>query len=174
MGRPRCDPIDVAGVLDALACGRTTPFQAYREYASTAARPYARASWEGILKQARQSGQDCPHGVLAVTPLRQAQRELDPASLDAASDAYWEQFLRIKSRILTTVADNASLRVKGARSSYATRSRHHKNPAARSNRPRHRLRRYASATSCREGRTRSRTDPRSSCSDYRKLRNPAR
>jgi CRISP-associated protein Cas1 len=113
MGRPRCDPIDVNEVLDALSRGRTTPFQAYREYASTAARPYARESWEGILKQARQSGQDCPHGVLAVTPLGQAQRELDPASLDAASDAYWEQFLRIKSRVLTTVHDNASLRVKG-------------------------------------------------------------
>ena len=45
--------------------------------------------------------------------------------------------------------------------------------AARSNRPRRRLRRYASATPCREGRTRSRTGPRNSCYDYRKLRNPA-
>src|ERR1700677_1057607 len=113
MGRPRCDPIDVPTVLSALASGRLTPFHAYREYAATAARPYARASWEGILKQARRSRQDCPHSVLAVTPLGQAQRELDPASLDAASDAYWEQFLRIKSRVLTTVHDNASLRVKG-------------------------------------------------------------
>jgi hypothetical protein len=52
MGRPRCDPIDVAGVLDALASGRVTPFHAYREYAATAARPYARSSWEvwfGVL-----------------------------------------------------------------------------------------------------------------------------
>jgi hypothetical protein len=53
MGRPRCDPIDVAGVLDALASGRTTPLQAYREYASTAARPYARSSWQGIIDRAR-------------------------------------------------------------------------------------------------------------------------
>jgi hypothetical protein len=50
---------------------------------------------------------------LAVTPLRQAQGEFDPATLDTASDAYWEKFLRIKPRVLTTVADNASLRVKG-------------------------------------------------------------
>jgi hypothetical protein len=113
MGRPRCDPIDVATVLDALSRGRTTPFQAYREYASTAARPYARASWEGILKLARRSRQDCPYNVLAVTPLRQAQDELDPASLDIASDTHWERFLRVKPRVLTTVHDNASLRVKG-------------------------------------------------------------
>jgi hypothetical protein len=46
-GRPRCDPFDVAAVLDALAVGRLTRFHAYREYAATPARPYARAGWEG-------------------------------------------------------------------------------------------------------------------------------
>jgi CRISPR/Cas system-associated endonuclease Cas1 len=113
MGRPRCDPIDVAGVLDVLASGRLTPFHAYREYAATAARPCARASWEGILKQARQSGPDCPHSVLAATPLQQARGELEPASLDIASDTHWERFLRVKPRVLATVHDNANLRVKG-------------------------------------------------------------
>jgi hypothetical protein len=53
MGRPRCDPIDVAGVLDALALGNVTLLAAYRNYASTAARPYARSSWQGIIDRAR-------------------------------------------------------------------------------------------------------------------------
>jgi hypothetical protein len=43
MGRPLCDPLDVAAVLDALAVGRLARFHAYREYVASAARPYARA-----------------------------------------------------------------------------------------------------------------------------------
>jgi hypothetical protein len=46
MGRPRCDPIDVNSVLLALAAGGTM-LHLYRDYASTAARPYAQASLGG-------------------------------------------------------------------------------------------------------------------------------
>lgn len=65
-GRPRCDPIDYASVLAALEAGnseasttgqagadplatRLLMMQLYRAYASVAARPYARASWEGMI-----------------------------------------------------------------------------------------------------------------------------
>jgi CRISPR-associated protein Cas1 len=39
--------------------------------------------------------------------------EYDDASLDEASDVHWSKFLQVKPRVLTTAADNASLRVKG-------------------------------------------------------------
>jgi hypothetical protein len=55
MGRPRCDPIDVKSVLSALADGGTM-LHLYRDYASTAARPYARASWEIAVRRAQRLG----------------------------------------------------------------------------------------------------------------------
>jgi hypothetical protein len=63
MSRPRCDPIDVDATLRALAekgCGLTGGSRdagvlrrLYADYASVAAWPYARASWEGMLRQAQ-------------------------------------------------------------------------------------------------------------------------
>jgi CRISPR associated protein Cas1 len=49
----------------------------------------------------------------ALTGLGSADPEPDNASLDAASDAYWVESLQVKSRVLATIYDNASLRVKG-------------------------------------------------------------
>jgi Protein of unknown function (DUF3800) len=62
MSRPRCDPIDIAATLAALStkgCGLTGGSRdagvlrrLYADYASVAARPYARASWEKALRAA--------------------------------------------------------------------------------------------------------------------------
>jgi len=63
MTKPRCDPIDIQATLNVLAeraCelvgARRDPAtlrQLYANYASVAARPYARASWEKALRAAQ-------------------------------------------------------------------------------------------------------------------------
>src|SRR5271165_6842157 len=50
MARPRCDPFDAAAIIAAIGKGETTPLRAYQDYAATAARPYARASFEIYLR----------------------------------------------------------------------------------------------------------------------------
>ena len=50
MGRPRCDPFDAAAIIAAIGKGETTPLRAYQAYASTAARPYARSTFEIYLR----------------------------------------------------------------------------------------------------------------------------
>ena len=50
MGRPRCDQFDAAAIIDAISKGETTPLRAYRDYAATAARPYARSTFEIYLR----------------------------------------------------------------------------------------------------------------------------
>jgi hypothetical protein len=62
MGKSRCDPIDYRARLGALAehgSGLIGPDRdaaalrrLYADYASVAARPYARASWEMLLRMA--------------------------------------------------------------------------------------------------------------------------
>jgi hypothetical protein len=52
MSRPRCDPIDTAAVAKALGEG-VPARRLYAEYASVAARPYARSSWEQLVKGAK-------------------------------------------------------------------------------------------------------------------------
>ena len=53
MGRPRCDPFDANAIALAIETGETTPLRAYEAYASVAARPYARSSWEVLLKNCK-------------------------------------------------------------------------------------------------------------------------
>src|ERR1700691_3644193 len=103
MGRPRCDPIDVAGVLDALASGNITLLAAYRDYASTAARPYARSSWQGIIDRARRGAGPIEKYIDQSLHPHSLNSEYDDASLDEASDAHWSKFLQVKPRVLTTV-----------------------------------------------------------------------
>jgi hypothetical protein len=50
MGRRRCDPFDAAAIIAAIRKGETTPLRAYQDYAATAARPYARATFEIYLQ----------------------------------------------------------------------------------------------------------------------------
>jgi CRISP-associated protein Cas1 len=108
MGRPRCDPFDAGAILAAIDKGETTPLRAYQDYASMAGRPYARASFESYLErydrlgpppQPRPAPPSSPHAIDAIA--------------DAESDAFWGARLAVKSRVVTTEADNASLTVRG-------------------------------------------------------------
>jgi hypothetical protein len=111
--RARCDPVDTAAVRKALGEG-VPMLRLYREYASTAARPYARSSWDQLIKIAKRKKGDGLH--LNGLPVDEMVRSADAPSAveeDAASDAHWGKRLQVKPRILTTVADNAILRVKG-------------------------------------------------------------
>ncbi len=109
MGRTRCDPFDALGVIAHLDAGQSTPLKAYQDYASVAARPYARATFELLLAKAKRGVTDGPACPNVAVP--NASPSL--AEQDDASDAFWVEHLPVKPRILTTVSDNASLRVKG-------------------------------------------------------------
>ena len=108
MGRPRCDPFDAAAIISAIGRGETTPLRAYQDYAATAARPYARASFETVLQRHQRLGPS-PEPRPAVLP---ASHAIDAAA-DAESDAFWGARLAAKTRVVTTEADNATLTVKG-------------------------------------------------------------
>jgi hypothetical protein len=115
--RARCDPIDYEATLSMLAesgCGLIGPSREaatlrrlYADYASVAARPYARATWELMLRKAERKV-DSSH----VSGLHMSEKA-EAVEQDEASDAHWAERLQVKPRILTTVGDNASLRVKG-------------------------------------------------------------
>lgn len=103
MGRPRCDPIDVNSVLSALAAGGTM-LRLYRDYASTAARPYARSSWEAAIKQAQRGH------------IREDENKppVLPSAPRVLARVYWEAQAPVKpARVLTLTAESPSLRVKG-------------------------------------------------------------
>jgi CRISPR-associated protein Cas1 len=95
MARPRCDPFEVAFICAAIDRGETTERAAYLTYAATAARPYARSTFALMLRNAANGA-----------GIERAQDEPD-------SDAFWAVRLKVKPSIVTTCADNASLRVKG-------------------------------------------------------------
>jgi CRISPR/Cas system-associated endonuclease Cas1 len=99
MGRPRCDPFDANTVALAIEAGETTPLRAYEAYASVAARPYARSSWEVLLKNNKGIQTDNKPPLTIKHTKAQASYWLDPVK---------------PSNILTTTFDNASLKVKGA------------------------------------------------------------
>ena len=120
MGRPRCDPFHIASVLAALGDG-VPMLGLYRDYASTAARPYSRASFEALVKAAAgrralpDAGLPVAGRALPDAGLPVAGRALPQHIRICAYDgAYWERFSPVKSRILTTTSDNASLKVKGS------------------------------------------------------------
>lgn len=83
MGRLRCDAIDAAAIIAAIGRGETTPLRAYQDYAATAARPYARASFEAYLQRHKQLGPSSQSG--PATP--PAPHTID-AAVDAESDAF--------------------------------------------------------------------------------------
>jgi hypothetical protein len=56
MGRRAvCDPLDAAEIVERITAGETTAVDAWRAYAATAVRPYARATFAGALSRARVS-----------------------------------------------------------------------------------------------------------------------
>jgi CRISPR/Cas system-associated endonuclease Cas1 len=97
MARPRCDVFDAAAVRAAIAGGRWTPRRAYEAYCATAARPYARSTWELLLRQT-----ETPSG----------GREADEGL--GGSPAPWRDITPVKpASVLTTMSDRASLKVRG-------------------------------------------------------------
>jgi hypothetical protein len=100
VGRPRCDPFDAAAVVAAIGKGETTPLRAYQAYASTAARPYARASFDTVL-QRHQRLVPSPEPPPTVWP---APHAIDAAP-DAESDAFWDARLAVKTRVVTIDAE---------------------------------------------------------------------
>lgn len=95
MARPRCDGFDAAGVRAAIEQGKATERAAYLAYAATAARPYARSTFALMLRNAANGA-----------AIERTQDEPN-------SDAFWAARLKVKPSIVTTCADNATLRVKG-------------------------------------------------------------
>lgn len=109
MSRPLCDPIDLERVLASLRQDGGSVSNAYWEYASTAARPYAPKTFYQIVVAAKRN-KSLSYSNKNVT---RKQAQLDDADLDELSDNYWKRFLSPKPTILTTIHDNSSLRVKG-------------------------------------------------------------
>jgi CRISPR-associated endonuclease Cas1 len=104
MGRPRCDPFDA--VTQAIEAGETTPLRAYEAYASVAARPYARASWEIFVSQARRCA-----------PIKQPPDQKSGCLVLSDDDDgvpdYWDKLSPVKpTNVLTTISDRASVSVK--------------------------------------------------------------
>jgi CRISP-associated protein Cas1 len=95
MARPRCDGFDAASVRAAIEHGKGTERAAYLAYAATAARPYARSTFALMLRNA------------ANGPAIERQQD------GPDSDAFWAVRLKVKPSVVTTCADNATLRVKG-------------------------------------------------------------
>ena len=95
MARPRCDPFDASTIRSEISRGETTERVAYLTYAATAGRPYARSTFALMLRN-----------VVNSAAIERPQDEPD-------SDALWPARLKVKPSIVTTCADNATLRVKG-------------------------------------------------------------
>jgi CRISP-associated protein Cas1 len=95
MARPRCDPFDASAIHAAINRGETTERAAYLAYAATAGRPYARSTFALMLRNVANG----------------AAIERPQAVPD--SEAFWAARLKVKPSVVTTCADNATLRVKG-------------------------------------------------------------
>jgi CRISP-associated protein Cas1 len=108
MSRPLCDPIDLENVLSSLQQDAISVSNAYQEYASTAARPYAPKTFYQIVVAAKRNR------VLAYgnKNVARKQPQLDNATLDRISNDYWLTHLRTKPGILTTICDNTLLNVR--------------------------------------------------------------
>jgi CRISPR-associated endonuclease Cas1 len=98
MPRPRCDPFDANAVALAIAAGETTPLLAYEAYASTAARPYARSSWEVLLKTNMGIATNTKPSLTIMHTTNQA--------------SYWFDHVK-PSNILTTTFESNDLKVRG-------------------------------------------------------------
>ena len=103
LGRPRCDVFDAVGIPEAIARGETTARRAYEDYADGAARPYAHSTFDLLLHRAGDA--------MAGPPSEPTTT--DDVKADATSADYWGERLKVKPSVVTTFADNASLRVNG-------------------------------------------------------------
>ena len=86
----------------------------YRAYASTAARPYGRASWEGMVRRAGRVNKSAPDGTKDICT--RVDQIYANAWIDGQTGVdYWEGRAPVKpANVLTTVSDNARASVRGA------------------------------------------------------------
>jgi hypothetical protein len=101
MGRPRCDPFDAKALSKAIEAGEVTSLRAYAAYASVAARPYARASWEKFINKSR------------FLPAQSKPIKHISVDDDDETPNYWDKLSPVKpSKVLTTITEKASLSIK--------------------------------------------------------------
>jgi CRISP-associated protein Cas1 len=101
MGRPRCDPFDAKALSKAIDAGEVTALRAYAAYASVAARPYARASWEKYINKSRR------------LPAQSKSKEPVPIEDDDDTPNYWDKLSPVKpANVLTTINEKASVSVR--------------------------------------------------------------
>ena len=67
MARARCDPFDAQAIRAAIVKGETTERRAYEGYAATAARPYARSSFDVMLRSRKPPTERAPIWIIAPT-----------------------------------------------------------------------------------------------------------
>jgi hypothetical protein len=89
MARPRSDPFDVRAVRLAIERGETSERAAYLQYASKAARPYARSTFAALLKRAEAEPEPEPETTCADI--------LDPR----IKSGDWRERVAVKPRILS-------------------------------------------------------------------------
>jgi CRISPR-associated endonuclease Cas1 len=110
--RPRCDPFDAAMIRDAIAKGETTERRAYEAYASTAARPYARSSFDVMLRLRNSPFENDR----ALRPCPFDQRKHSTASVTVPGSDRLHRAWRIApvkpSNVLTLTGDSISLSIK--------------------------------------------------------------
>jgi CRISPR-associated endonuclease Cas1 len=96
--RARCDPFDVMAVRAAIARGETNARRAYEAYAAVSARPYARSSWEVLVRSRKPVAEpERGQGLWARLPILSSKHRAAPVK---------------PSNVLTLTGDSASLSVK--------------------------------------------------------------
>jgi hypothetical protein len=108
MGRRSvCDPVDAAAIVERIATGETTAADAWRAYAATAVRPYARATFAGALSRAR-VGAGLPIAVNVVRNLKRGVSRPESRKRAGAPDRS-----RAQLGPVLVIGPNAALRVRG-------------------------------------------------------------
>jgi CRISP-associated protein Cas1 len=104
--RSRCDPFDAPAIRAKIAKGETTERGAYAAYASTAAHPYARSSFDVLLRSRNSPAESAPN-------YGRAPAVNSIAECPIAIERNRRKSTPVKpSNVLTLSSDNASLSVK--------------------------------------------------------------
>jgi hypothetical protein len=108
MGRRSvCDPVDAALIVERITKGETTAADAWRAYAATSVRPYARATFAGALSRARVSA-----GVtIAVKHERNLKRGVSGHQIRKRAGA--PDRSRAQAGPVLVIGPDAALRVRG-------------------------------------------------------------
>ena len=108
MGRRSvCDPFDATLIVERITTGETTAADAYRHYAATAVRPYARATFAGALSRARISA-GLPIAVNAMGNLKRGVSGHEIRKRAGAPDRS-----RAQAGPVLVIGPDAALRVRG-------------------------------------------------------------